>query len=57
MKPQASTTCTPPASPRSSPTLNWENPEVRQAVYPMMNWWLDQGGRFRMDVINPISKV
>ncbi len=40
------------------PDLNWENPEVRQAVYAMMNWWLDKGvDGFRMDVINLISKV
>lgn len=39
------------------PDLNWENPEVRQAVYTMMNWWLDRGvDGFRMDVINLISK-
>ncbi len=42
----------------SQPDLNWENPEVRQAVYTMMNWWLDRGvDGFRMDVINLISKV
>ena len=40
------------------PDLNWENPEVRQAVYAMMTWWLDRGvDGFRMDVINLISKV
>jgi len=40
------------------PDLNWENPEVRHAVYSMMNWWLDRGvGGFRMDVINLISKA
>ena len=40
------------------PDLNWENPEVRQAVYSMMSWWLDRGvGGFRMDVINLISKT
>jgi oligo-1,6-glucosidase len=40
------------------PDLNWENPEVRQAVYAMMRWWLDRGvDGFRMDVINMISKV
>ncbi|WP_127501806.1 glycoside hydrolase family 13 protein [Actinoplanes solisilvae] len=40
------------------PDLNWENPEVREAVYAMMNWWLDRGiDGFRMDVINMISKV
>jgi len=39
------------------PDLNWENPEVRQAVYAMMNRWVDRGvDGFRMDVINLISK-
>ena len=38
------------------PDLNWENPEVRAAVYEMMNWWLDRGvDGFRMDVINLIT--
>jgi oligo-1,6-glucosidase len=42
---------------RKQPDLNWENPEVRQAVYTMMRWWLDRGvDGFRMDVINMISK-
>jgi oligo-1,6-glucosidase len=42
---------------RKQPDLNWENPEVRQAVYSMMRWWLDRGiDGFRMDVINFISK-
>ena len=42
---------------RKQPDLNWENPEVRQAVYAMMCWWLDRGvDGFRMDVINMISK-
>ncbi|GAA1270627.1 alpha,alpha-phosphotrehalase [Arthrobacter pascens] len=42
---------------RKQPDLNWENPEVRAAVYDMMNWWLDRGvDGFRMDVINFISK-
>ncbi|GAA3915432.1 glycoside hydrolase family 13 protein [Actinoplanes auranticolor] len=42
---------------RKQPDLNWENPEVREAVYAMMNWWLDRGvDGFRMDVINYISK-
>jgi oligo-1,6-glucosidase len=42
---------------RSMPDLNWENPEVREAVYSMMRWWLDRGvDGFRMDVINMISK-
>jgi oligo-1,6-glucosidase len=42
---------------RKQPDLNWENPEVRAAVYEMMRWWLDRGvDGFRMDVINLISK-
>jgi oligo-1,6-glucosidase len=42
---------------RKQPDLNWENPEVRDAVYAMMNWWLDRGADgFRMDVIDHISK-
>jgi oligo-1,6-glucosidase len=42
---------------RKQPDLNWENPEVREAVYTMMRWWLDRGiDGFRMDVINMISK-
>ena len=43
---------------RKQPDLNWESPEVRQAVYDMMNWWVDRGvDGFRMDVINLISKA
>lgn len=39
------------------PDLNWENPDVRHAVYAMMNWWMDRGiDGFRMDVITIISK-
>jgi oligo-1,6-glucosidase len=42
---------------RKQPDLNWENPEVRAAIYAMMRWWLDRGvDGFRMDVINMISK-
>ncbi len=42
---------------RKQPDLNWENPDVRAAVYAMMNWWLDRGvDGFRMDVIDLISK-
>jgi len=42
---------------RKQPDLNWENPQVRAAVYAMMRWWLDRGvDGFRMDVINMISK-
>jgi oligo-1,6-glucosidase len=42
---------------RKQPDLNWENPEVRHALYDMMRWWLARGiDGFRMDVINFISK-
>ncbi|MEL4358321.1 MULTISPECIES: alpha-glucosidase [unclassified Luteococcus] len=42
---------------KKQPDLNWENPEVRRAVYDMMQWWVDRGvDGFRMDVINLISK-
>ncbi|TFK33158.1 glycoside hydrolase family 13 protein [Crucibulum laeve] len=40
------------------PDLNWENPDVRQAVWELMRFWIDRGcDGFRMDVINLISKV
>jgi oligo-1,6-glucosidase len=43
---------------KKQPDLNWENPDVREAVYAMMRWWLAKGiDGFRMDVINMISKV
>lgn len=43
---------------KKQPDLNWENPQVRKAVYAMMNWWMDKGiDGFRMDVITQISKV
>ncbi|EAV39080.1 glycoside hydrolase family 13 protein [Oenococcus oeni] len=39
------------------PDLNWENPDVRQAVFDIERFWLDKGvDGFRMDVINLISK-
>lgn len=43
---------------KKQPDLNWENDEVRAAVYDMMRWWLERGvDGFRMDVINAISKT
>lgn len=40
------------------PDLNWENPDVRDAVHDVMHFWLEKGVcGFRMDVINLISKV
>ncbi|WP_435074068.1 glycoside hydrolase family 13 protein [Halorubrum sp. HHNYT27] len=42
---------------RKQPDLNWENPRVREAVFDLMNWWLEKGiDGFRMDVINLVSK-
>jgi glycosidase len=42
---------------RRQPDLNWENPDVRRAVYDMMNWWIDQGiAGFRVDAITFIKK-
>lgn len=42
---------------QKQPDLNWENPKLREEIYDMMNWWLDQGiDGFRMDVISLISK-
>ncbi|MEH7108619.1 alpha,alpha-phosphotrehalase, partial [Bacillus sp. JJ1764] len=37
--------------------LNWENKNVREALYEMMHFWLKKGvDGFRLDVINLISK-
>ncbi|OLS33978.1 alpha,alpha-phosphotrehalase [Bacillus sp. MRMR6] len=37
--------------------LNWENEELRQKVYDMMQFWFEKGvDGFRLDVINLISK-
>jgi oligo-1,6-glucosidase len=42
---------------RKQPDLNWENPDVRHAVYDMMNRWGKRGiDGFRMDVITMLSK-
>ncbi|KMY49062.1 glycoside hydrolase family 13 protein [Peribacillus loiseleuriae] len=39
------------------PDLNWENQEVRSALYDMVNWWLDKGiDGFRVDAISHIKK-
>lgn len=43
---------------KKQPDLNWENPQLRQKVYEMMNFWIDKGiGGFRMDVIDMIGKI
>ena len=39
------------------PDLNWENPEVRRALYDAANFWLKKGvGGFRIDAITYIKK-
>ena len=42
---------------RKQPDLNWENPEVRDEVADIVNWWLDRGvAGFRLDAIINIKK-
>lgn len=37
--------------------LNWENPQVREKIYEMIQFWANKGiDGFRLDVINLISK-
>lgn len=39
------------------PDLNWENPEVRKALYDIANFWINKGvGGFRIDAIPYIKK-
>lgn len=39
------------------PDLNWENPEVRNALYDIANFWIQKGvGGFRMDAVVYIKK-
>lgn len=42
---------------KKQPDLNWENSEVREKLYEMVNWWLDKGiDGFRVDAISHIKK-
>ena len=42
---------------KKQPDLNWENKQVRQSLYDMVNWWLDKGiDGFRVDAISHIKK-
>ncbi len=42
---------------KKQPDLNWKNPQMRQDIWDMMNYWIDLGiGGFRMDVIDLIGK-
>lgn len=43
---------------KKQPDLNWENQQMRQSVYEMMNFWIDKGiGGFRLDVIDLVGKI
>lgn len=42
---------------KKQPDLNWENAELREEIYKMINFWLDKGlGGFRIDAITYIKK-
>jgi Glycosidases len=42
---------------KKQPDLNWENAEMRKAIYNTINWWLDKGiDGFRVDAISHIKK-
>lgn len=42
---------------KKQPDLNWENKEVRNELYDMINFWIDKGvGGFRLDVIDLVGK-
>lgn len=42
---------------KRQPDLNWENPEVRNALYDIANFWIKKGvGGFRIDAIPYVKK-
>ncbi|MCY3034537.1 alpha-glucosidase [Aerococcus urinae] len=42
---------------KKQPDLNWENPDLRQEIYSMINRWLDKGiAGFRIDSITFVKK-
>ncbi len=42
---------------KSQPDLNWQNPNVREDIYKIVNYWIAQGVEgFRLDVIDLIGK-
>ena len=42
---------------KEQPDLNWENETVREKIYEMICWWMDQGlSGFRIDAIMNIKK-
>jgi oligo-1,6-glucosidase len=42
----------------SQPDLNWRNPDVREEVADVVEWWLEKGiDGFRMDAISHLAKT
>ena len=42
---------------KEQPDLNWHNPEVRQAIFEIIRFWLEKGvDGFRLDVVNDYFK-
>lgn len=42
---------------KKQPDLNWENEDMRNEIYKVINWWLDKGiDGFRVDAISHINK-
>ncbi len=42
---------------REQPDLNWRNPEVREAMYDVLRFWLDRGvDGFRVDALRQLLK-
>ena len=42
---------------KEQPDLNWENKELREELFKMVNWWLEKGiAGFRIDAIMNIKK-
>lgn len=42
---------------KKQPDLNWENKEMRNELYNMINFWINKGvGGFRLDVIDLVGK-
>ncbi|MDR0199471.1 MAG: alpha-glucosidase [Streptococcaceae bacterium] len=43
----------------AQPDLNWKNPELREEIYKMVRWWLEEVGLdgFRLDAISHIQKA
>lgn len=42
---------------KEQPDLNWENPQMREEIYQMINYWLDRGlAGFRVDAVSHLKK-